>query len=1341
VKSNRGSRPARLGRGAALLIAAGLMSSLVPLRAQTVQLRADAIDEGWGNRQANTSGGKILWFEHDGGANTDDVVLYDGSSASVVQPQGALTNVGDIVFALGTGATAGQVIAAWRRDTDFAWISTDGGAPVPVTATNPGNPLVPLNPEGAGIADGCVFLILQDASGAFPRKYVFKANPATGVATILTDPAIYPVTGSADGAPRITTKGCKAAWRYFDGSSTIKLHFYDGASIAVIDSGDIDLPHMSAGRVVYAKTVDGVSQVYLYDSNLASPAPVALTSYTDPSKVNSYAKTDGRHVAWLRQNTDNSNRQIILNGDMRLTDSASKPPDGGLFSDFPLQLQRGQLLWTDAAGALRYAHDGAIATVDIAPATSMIRPWLADGYVAFTGLSNDLGTDTEPFRYAGVAPSDAVQPSAPFRVSAAHGDAQITLAWDGILGAASYNLYYATVPGVTKDNYGTLPGGTRVASVTSPYTVSGLANGTTYYFVVTAVEGATEGANSPEVSAAPKVPACVSPAGGGCFTALQPALDASSPGDTIRVAEGTYTESTVVGGFTYNFYVDKTVTLEGGWNSTFTVRNPVAHPTILHPSTPSFSVLTVQGQYGDWDAVAPVIDGFTISGGRGDLGGNHGGGVRMRDSSGTVRDCVISGNVSYFLGGGVWVQRGAPRLEGNRIENNGVTSGGSGGGVDLEGTQATMAGNTITGNHIADVAGFGGGVSIDGGGLVALTENTIANNAAANQAGTATDKAYGGGISVNGATVFLTKNLIQGNRGNSTVRVGMGNANGTGGGVYIVNSPAFTLMDNTITGNIAGYQYYVYQQGGGLLIDSSQGELFDNVISSNQANGNILFGDGGGIAALSSTLAIHGGRIDANKTAINNEGYGGGLYAKNSTVTLDAVSITGNAAGNTPFYGMGGGLAFLDSPFTLTNSLVAGNVAFSNDTANGGLFAGITASITTNNSPGTVVNNTFSSNKGQAINVAAAATISNNIIMGSTTGIKLTGAGPVTAKNNDFYNNSIANVSGFTLDSTNIVINPQLDASYIPAFGSAVVDAGTDTGCPSFDLYARSRPVDGDQNGTPACDIGAVELGPLVSAILPSSGPAAGGTSVSISGAFFLNGSTVAIGTAPATAVSVLDSTTIAATTPALAAGVLHDVVVDVPGVQTATLAGGWLADFLDVPGSHPFHAYVEKLIRNGVTAGCSGGNYCPNNSVTRAQMAVFLLRGEHGSSWTPPPASGVVFTDVAANAFAAAWIERLAAEGITGGCGSDAYCPASPVSRAQMAVFLLRTEHGPGYAPPVCTAVFNDVPCPSPFADWIVELFNEGITGGCGGGNYCPNDGVTRGQMAVFLVKTFNLQ
>ena len=74
------------------------------------------------------------------------------------------------------------------------------------------------------------------------------------------------------------------------------------------------------------------------------------------------------------------------------------------------------------------------------------------------------------------------------------------------------------------------------------------------------------------------------------------------------------------------------------------------------------------------------------------------------------------------------------------------------------------------------------------------------------------------------------------------------------------------------------------------------------------------------------------------------------------------------------------------------------------------------------------------------------------------------------------------------------------------------------------------------------------------------------------------------------------------------------------------------------------------------------------------------------------------------------------------------------------MAVFLLKTEHGSGYAPPACAGAFADVPCPSPFAAWIEQLAAEGITGGCGGGNFCPASPNTRGQMAVFLTKTFNL-
>jgi hypothetical protein len=178
---------------------------------------------------------------------------------------------------------------------------------------------------------------------------------------------------------------------------------------------------------------------------------------------------------------------------------------------------------------------------------------------------------------------------------------------------------------------------------------------------------------------------------------------------------------------------------------------------------------------------------------------------------------------------------------------------------------------------------------------------------------------------------------------------------------------------------------------------------------------------------------------------------------------------------------------------------------------------------------------------------------------------------------------------------------------------------------------------------------------------------------------------------------------------------------------------------FPDVPTSQIFYKYIENLFHNGITGGCGGGDYCPASSVTRAQMAVFLLKSEHGPRFVPPPCAGV-FPDVPCPSQFADWIEQLSAEGITGGCGGGNYCPANPVTRQQMAVFLLKAKYGSTYVPPACAGIFGDVPCPSQFADWIEDLSNQGITGGCGGGNYCPTSPNTRGQMAVFLVKTFGL-
>lgn len=179
---------------------------------------------------------------------------------------------------------------------------------------------------------------------------------------------------------------------------------------------------------------------------------------------------------------------------------------------------------------------------------------------------------------------------------------------------------------------------------------------------------------------------------------------------------------------------------------------------------------------------------------------------------------------------------------------------------------------------------------------------------------------------------------------------------------------------------------------------------------------------------------------------------------------------------------------------------------------------------------------------------------------------------------------------------------------------------------------------------------------------------------------------------------------------------------------------------FADVPFSYWSWSWIERLYDAGITGGCGGGNYCPEQSVSRAQMAIFLERGMNGSSYTPPPATGTVFLDVPTTYWSAAWIEKLAADGITGGCGGGNYCPNTAVSRAQMAIFLLRAKHGASYTPPSATGVFPDVATTYWAASWIEQLYAEGITGGCGGGNYCPNNPVTRAQMAIFLVRTFGL-
>ena len=183
---------------------------------------------------------------------------------------------------------------------------------------------------------------------------------------------------------------------------------------------------------------------------------------------------------------------------------------------------------------------------------------------------------------------------------------------------------------------------------------------------------------------------------------------------------------------------------------------------------------------------------------------------------------------------------------------------------------------------------------------------------------------------------------------------------------------------------------------------------------------------------------------------------------------------------------------------------------------------------------------------------------------------------------------------------------------------------------------------------------------------------------------------------------------------PASSPGTLNDVVLTNPDSLSATLPKAWFADFLDVD-ANPFHDAVESILRAGITAGCAGGNYCGTAPVTRAQMAVLLLKAKHGSDFVPPPCTGL-FDDVACpgrlrcrldrGPFAGRHHRRMRQRQL---------CPTNPVRRDQMAVFLLKASLGSAYVPPSATGtVFTDVPASAFAADWIEDLYSRNVTGGC---------------------------
>ncbi|MBL8222682.1 MAG: S-layer homology domain-containing protein, partial [Bryobacterales bacterium] len=110
---------------------------------------------------------------------------------------------------------------------------------------------------------------------------------------------------------------------------------------------------------------------------------------------------------------------------------------------------------------------------------------------------------------------------------------------------------------------------------------------------------------------------------------------------------------------------------------------------------------------------------------------------------------------------------------------------------------------------------------------------------------------------------------------------------------------------------------------------------------------------------------------------------------------------------------------------------------------------------------------------------------------------------------------------------------------------------------------------------------------------------------------------------------------------------------------------------FTDVPASHPFFRYIQRLFEERITAGCSATDYCPDAPVTRGQMAALMIRAISGDNVSYSYTAS--FTDVNINYAFFRYVQRMKELGVTLGCTTTTYCPDSLTTRGEMAAFLVR--------------------------------------------------------------------
>ena len=207
---------------------------------------------------------------------------------------------------------------------------------------------------------------------------------------------------------------------------------------------------------------------------------------------------------------------------------------------------------------------------------------------------------------------------------------------------------------------------------------------------------------------------------------------------------------------------------------------------------------------------------------------------------------------------------------------------------------------------------------------------------------------------------------------------------------------------------------------------------------------------------------------------------------------------------------------------------------------------------------------------------------------------------------------------------------------------------------------------------------------------------------------------------------------------------------VQIGGAAATILQRGVLTQvfYSDVLPENIFYPNIGMLIANSIDSGCSPSLFCPDQIATRADIAPLVIRTLFGDnfSYTQTP----YFTDVPVNHPQFRFIQKMRDLNITIGCSATAFCPQDPVTRGQMAAFLIRAKVGGAGAPitggsiesayPV-SPFFVDVPTSHPFFPFVQKIKQLGVTYGCTEAQYCADGLTRRGEAAAFVTRSFLAQ